>query len=168
MPNSRLQLVLQQTSLHALLILVSRMLGMSGFGDAQIMDRRTPGQRSRDGGHELLCRGTYGGLPMKVAVKVICDAVRVRMLDEMAGTVLRTRADLGIVVSPFHVTRAALAQKDLYHAARVSIIDGESLAGRLQALGIGCYPNGAVDLGFFLELQAVANRARQFLDQEGA
>lgn len=167
MPNSRLQVVLQQSSLHSLLIVASKMLAKSGFGDVQIMDRRTVKQRSRYGGHELLCEGQYGTLPVRVAVKVVNDDVRVRMLDEMAGTVLRTGADFGLVVTPRKLTSAAAGHQDKYRAAKVAVIDGERFTALLQHLRIGCLANGAADLGFFLEVEQIARRAVRFLDQEG-
>ena len=102
-------------------MLVSKGLTRAGFGDVQILDRRENGQKTRFGGHEILCQTTLGSLEATVVVKVINDAVRVRMLDELAGTVLRRRADAGIIVSPRHVTATAKKVQASYRPCRIEV-----------------------------------------------
>lgn len=154
---------LQNTSLHALLMLVSKGLTRAGFGDVQILDRRQSRQKSRFGGHELQCLTLVGNLPGKVVVKVIRDGVRLRMLDEMAGVIQRTGADLGLIISPFHVTRKAKQVVKDYRGSRISVLDGEALAELLQRHDIGVRGKGSVDYAFFGGLEELAERLTQFM-----
>lgn len=166
MTNQALLHMLQRSSLHTLLLLTSKVLSRSGFGEVQILDRRETRQKSRFGGHELMCESSFGSLPLKVIVKVINDGVRVRMLDELAGAVMRTRADLGIIVSPRHVTATARKLQPHYLSARVNIIDGNDLAERLMKLGIGVRLKGDVDYQFFGALEEVSERVNAFMKAE--
>lgn len=155
--------MLKHCSLHSLLMLTSKVLARAGFGDVQIMDRRHEKQRSRYGGHELVCNVNLGVVPMKIVVKVINDAVRVRMLDEMVGTVSRVRADLGIIVTPHHVTGSALVQRTAYRTARVEVIDGPQLERMLRKYGIGQRGDKGVDYAFFGALEDVSMRLLGFI-----
>ncbi len=168
MKNHELSATLKACSLHSLLLVTTKMLARSGYGDVQILDRRHVKQKSRFGGHELLCESTLGTVPVKVIVKVINDSIRLRMLDELAGAVLRTRADIGIIVSPYPLSRMVAKHKDAYTAARIVVIDGDGLAARLSNLGIGVRPKGDVDYQFFAHLEELGARARSFVQMEGA
>lgn len=154
---------LQNTSLHALLMLVSKGLTRAGFGDVQILDRRQSRQKSRFGGHELQCFTSVGNLPGKVVVKVIRDGIRVRMLDEMAGVIQRTGADLGLIISPFHITRKAKKVVSDYRGTRINVLDGEALAELLKQYEIGIRGKGGVDYAFFGGLEELAERLTQFM-----
>lgn len=167
MNNLALTHLLQRSSLHTLLILTSKVLARSGFGEVTYLDRRDTRQKSRFGGHELMCESSFGSLPLKVIVKVINDGVRIRMLDEMAGAVMRTKADLGIIVSPRHVTATAKKLQPHYKSARVNVIDGTELAQRLRDLKIAVRPSGEPDYRFFGELEEVAHRVSAFMRLEG-
>jgi len=166
MTNQALLQMLQKSSLHSLLLLTSKVLSRSGFGEVQILDRRETRQKSRFGGHELMCESSFGSLPLKVIVKVINDGVRVRMLDELAGAVVRTKADLGIIVSPRHVTATAQKLQAHYKSARVTVIDGNELVDRLQKLGIAVRPSGEPDYHFFGALEEVTHRVSAFMRLE--
>jgi restriction endonuclease Mrr len=158
-----LQRVLQRSSLHSLLLVTSKMLSRSGFGDVQILDRREPRQRSRFGGHELLCETNVGSLPVRIVVKVINDAVRLRMLDELAGVVIRTKSDLGLIVTPHHLTASARRHQEAFHSARIEVIDGVRLAEKLTSLGIGVREKGSIDFAFFMALEEAADRITAFM-----
>jgi hypothetical protein len=147
-------------------MLTSKLLAQSGFGDVQILDRRETRQKSRHGGHELVCTFMVGSLPMKVIVKVINDAVRLRMLDELAGAVVRTGADLGPIVSPHHVTSSAIRYQGSYKGARVEIMDGSDLARKLIQLKIGVRSKGDPDYQFFGRLEEHGALALKFLRKE--
>lgn len=168
MTNQPMIHVLKQSSLHSLLLLTAKMLSRSGFGEVQILDRRETRQKSRFGGHELLCETSLGSLPVKVIVKVINDSIRLRMLDELAGAVLRTKADLGIIVSPHHLTSSAKRYQASYKSARLSVIDGAALAERLGRLGIGIRAHGGPDYAFFIELEEMGRRVSDFMRREVA
>ncbi len=159
--------MLKRSSLHTLLLLTSKMLARTGFGDVEILDRRETKQKSRFGGHELQCETSLGALPLKVIVKVINDGVRLRMLDEMAGAVMRTKADLGIIVSPHHLTSSAEQHLASHKSARVVVIDGVEFARRLVRLGIGVRDFGEVDYQFFGKLEEIGGRALAFMRSEG-
>ena len=129
MNDTPLVTALQNTSLHGLLMLIAKALARAGYGDVQILDRRTPKQKSRFGGHEIQCLTNIGNLPGKVVVKVIRDTVRLRMLDEIAGATMRVGGDIAMVITPFHMTRRAKANLAKYRAARVEVIDGSAMVG---------------------------------------
>lgn len=166
MTNQAMLHMLQNSSLHTLLLLTAKVLSRTGFGEVQILDRRETRQKSRFGGHELMCESSFGSLPLKVIVKVINDGIRVRMLDELAGAVIRTKADLGIIVSPRHVTATARKLQPHYQAARVKIIDGAELVDQLQRLGIAVRPCGEPDYSFFGAMEEVGRRVNAFMRLE--
>jgi restriction endonuclease Mrr len=168
MPQTPLVSVLQNMSLHSLLMIVSKLLTRSGFGDVQILDRRTTRQKSRFGGHEIQCQTSIGSVPAKVVVKVIPDSVRLRMLDELAGTTMRTRADLGILVSTHELSNELSAKLPLYERARIMVVDGTKLANELKRLGIGIRSDRTIDYDFFFGLEEVSHRLLAFLRQEAA
>lgn len=163
MSESQLERVLQRCSLHALLMLTSNALTRAGFGDVQILDRRQSKQKTRYGGHELMCQTTIGSLPVKVIVKVINDAIRGRMMDELAGAVLRTKADLGLLVTP-HQTSAIMKKRQAeYRPVRIEIMDGPVLASLLSANGIGVTEKKRVDFPFFSSIEIASERILGFL-----
>lgn len=163
MSEARLLAALRRCSLHALLMLAAKALTRAGFGDVQTLDRRTSRQRSRFGGHELVCLGQVGTLPVKVAVKLVRQDVRTRMLDELAGTVLRTGADLGLIVTPYALTGAAAKRLGSHPRARVEVMDGPALARLLASQGIGVREDGSVDRTFFAGLEEASERLLGFI-----
>src|SRR5690606_28594494 len=128
MRERELEGMLRSSSLHALLIVVTKLLSRSGYGDVEVLDRRLERQKSRNGGHELQCITQIGNMPGKVIVKIVRDSVRTRMVDELAGAVLRTGADRGLIVSPFRLTKRAKESLGEYKAAKVDVVEGPMLA----------------------------------------
>ena len=166
MPADPLVPALRSASLHSLLMCVSKALTRAGFGDVEILDRRSSRQKSRHGGHELSCLAKVGGYPLKVVVKVVRDDVRTRMSDELVGTVLRTRADLGLLVTPFEVSPKAREAQGRYGPVRLEFVDGEALADLMRCSGVGVRPKGGVDYAFFAGLEEVSGRLLAFLAKE--
>jgi len=165
MPTDELTGALQQCSLHALLMLTSKALSRAGF-DTELLDRRQTRQKSRNGGHEILCVARLGNIPVRMIVKVIRDDVRTRMLDELAGAVLRSSADLGLIVSPFNVSPKMEAKQAGYRPARVEAVGGDSLASLMRCSGIAVRPSGEVDYQFLGELENVSERLLEFIGKE--
>jgi hypothetical protein len=157
---------LKQCSLHSLLMLTSKALTRSGFGDVEILDRRRARQKSRFGGHELSCLAHLGPVPVKVLVKVVRDDVRTRMLDELAGCVLRNGADIGMIVSAYNVSGSVEVRQANYRPVRVEILDGNGLANLMRCSGIAVRPSGDVDYAFLSELEAVSDRLLDFIRKE--
>lgn len=157
---------LQGCSLHSLLMVTSQALSRSGYGDVQILDRRQSKQRSRFGGHELACFTNLGSVQAKVIVKVIRDTVRIRMLDELSGAVLRTGANLGILVTPFDVAKSAAKQLGKYDPTHIEVIDGDALAELLTKYHIGLRSRGDVDYAFFGGLEEASDRIMSFMRKE--
>lgn len=149
MNDSALQGALQRCSLHALLLITCEVLKRQGFDDVHILDRRQSREKSRFGGHELLAFGHVADLPVTAIVKVIRDSARVRNLDEMIGTIDRRKADLGIIVTPFHVAASAVETLHEYSAHRIELIDGQTLEDLLRRFRIGIRLWGDVDYAFF-------------------
>jgi hypothetical protein len=157
---------LQGCSLHALLMLTAKALTRAGFGDVEILDRRRPSEKSRFGGHELSCRTFLGSLPLHVVVKVVREDVHLRMLDELAGTVLRMRADVGLLVTPHRLSAKKAVIPPTYRPARVEVLDGPALARLVRSAGVGARGRADVDYGFFGELEHASNRLLEFIDKE--
>ena len=153
---------LQGCSLHALVILTTKLFSRLGLGDVEIMDRRLPGQKTRHGGYELLCRANLGEFPVKVVVKVIRDDIRLRMLDELSGVVYRTRADFGIIVSPFFLSTRSGRTLGALRSKRLEVIDGKRLAAMLTKAGLGVRTTEP-DYAFFGGLEEASEKVAAFL-----
>lgn len=165
MNESQVKRALQNCSLHSLLLLTSKVLSRAGYGDVQFLDRRQSRQKSRYGGHELLCETDLRTVPAKVVVKVVRDSVRQRMLDELAGTVIRRNADMGLLVATGTVSSLARRNAGRYSPLRLQVIDGDALAGLLAQYGIGVRPHGEVDYAFFGGLEEQSYRILTFLTE---
>lgn len=160
--------MLETASLHGLLIALSKALSRSGFGDVQILDRRCTRQKSRFGGHELVCDTAIGPYPLRIAVKVVKDHIRTRMVDELAGTVIRTHSDMGILVSPYNRNRSVAALQGAHRPLRIEFLDGERLCKFMKRSGVGVRPAGEIDYAYFSALEEVATRIERFLQRERA
>ena len=152
--------MLQRCSLHVLLMVTATTLSRSGFGDVEIQGRRKSRQKSRNGGHELLCRTTIGGQPVRVLVKVIQDKIRTRMVHEMAGCLIDFNGDIGLVISPFNSSALGAKKQVINPKLGVRVIEGSELVKLMRCSGIGVRPKGDVDYAFFGELEA---RSAEFL-----
>lgn len=155
MENSPLEAALKRLSLHPLITLVSRVLTRAGYGEAQLQNRLKERQKSRQGGCDMLFEATFGTRPVRVAVKVLRDSVRIRMLDELCGVVQRTKADMGFIVATGHITRNARPLLDQY-GPDIHVLDGSALASLLETYGIGTKGPGEVDWEFFAGLEATS------------
>ncbi|MBS1708019.1 MAG: restriction endonuclease [Armatimonadetes bacterium] len=162
-----LQLELQDRSLHALLLAVQKALSRSGYGDVQFLGRRRPRQKSRFGGHDLVCETVMGPNLHRTVVKVLRDSVRTRHLDELAGAVIRTGADSGIVVSPFPQTKEVARHLGSGRAARVHVVAGADMAEWFAGFGVGTTKDGRLDRQYFLDLEVAAEQVEEFLAKEG-
>ncbi len=166
MNNQALLAALQNSSLYVLLMITSRMLAQSGLGNVVLLDRRSSKQKSRFGGHELLCEGRYGEIPVRIVVKVINDGIRLRMLDELAGAVSRMQATFGIIVSPRPLTKSAKLYQSAYNSSNIAVIEGDEFAARLSKLGIGVRSSGEVDYQYFTHLEMYGPQLIDFVSTE--
>ncbi len=156
--------MLQRLSLHELLLICQQVLARAGFGDVEVLDRRRSREKSRFGGHEIQCRGRYAGIDVLVAVKLICGRLNTRMFDEMCGVVDRRRADMGLLISPYHLSAAGAQKQARYARAHLEVLDGPKLAQMMRCSGIGVRPKGDVDYAFFDELRVQSGRILNFLE----
>jgi hypothetical protein len=132
-----------------------------------MLDRRQSREKSRYGGHDLVCFSELGTMPTKVIVKVIKDSARIRMLDELSGAATRVNADLGLLVTPFHITSKAKLELPKYRKPRVEVIDGVALSQLLAQDRIGMREKGEVDYAFFGYLEEASAKMLMFLKKEG-
>lgn len=162
METKPLELALRQLSLNPLMTIVSRVLTRAGYGEARLQDRLKEKQKSRNGGCDLLFEATFGTREVRVAVKVLRDTIRTRMLDEMCGVVRRTKADMGFLVTPYSLGKKA---RDLLSSYRpeIHVIDGAALAELMQLYGIGTKGPGVVDEEFFAWLEHYSDRTVDYL-----
>lgn len=158
MNETALVAALEGCNFHPLLMIVQRALTRSGLGDVEILDRRKTSQKSRNGGHELVCRVRMGDRMLTVVVKVIKDGIRLRMCDEHVGVIDRMRADFGIIVSTKKLSRNAAKALATYGHARVEVIDGPGLADLVRRTEIGVRPDGSPDYAFFGDLEDKSKR----------
>jgi restriction endonuclease Mrr len=159
---------LRECSLHSLLMLTSKVLTRAGWTEVELQDRRETRQKSRNGGHEISCVAHLGPTPVRMIVKVVRDegGVRTRMLDELAGAVARSSADLGLIVTPHQVSRSVAGKQGDYGPVRVETIDGNALAALMRCSGIAVRPSGDVDYAFLAELEEVSARLLDFIRKE--
>ncbi len=162
MPNEDMQAALNGLSFHALLIIVVKILAQAGFGDVQIMDRRTTRQKSRFGGFEVLCEGSHGTEKWTIPVKVIPDAINLRMVDELAGVVQRRKASGVMIIGTQGVAKNVAKHIDSY-TTRPIIWGIEELAHQAVRLGVGVRKGGGVDYAFFGQLEMVSDMVLDFL-----
>lgn len=160
-----LQGAVQRCSLHALLLITTQVLKRQGFDDVHILDRRQSRERSRFGGHELLVEGHVGDLPVSAIVKVIRDSARIRNLDELIGAVDRRGADLGILVTPHHVTRTAVTVLSSYTSGRIEVLDGASFTDLMRRFKIGVRGYDDVDYAFFGGIEEASQRYLRLLTE---
>jgi restriction endonuclease Mrr len=166
MSASELQAMLKSCSLHVLLMLTSKALTRSGYGDVQILDRRHTKQKSRFGGHELVCEALVGSTVYRTIVKVVNDVGRLRMLDELVGSVNRMKADRGLLVTPHRLSAAAERARSKYSGVRIDTFAGEALGDLLTKSGIGVRSKGSVDYAFFAAMEDVSERLLTFIEGE--
>lgn len=155
-------------SLHALLVVLSRVLAREGYGDVRLLGRREARGRSPGIGHEIACDGSLGGLPASVIVKVLRGAGRVRHLDELAGVALRRGADAALLVAPFGLSRSAEGARGGYAPRRIEVMDGAGLARAMARHGVGVLPDGSPDRAFLASLEEASRRLLGFLREERA
>lgn len=157
MTEDRLKCALQNCSLYSLILVTCKVLAHAGFGDFEILDRRHSRQKSRYGGFELECHTHLGPVPVKTVVKVVRDSVRQRMLDELAGAVIRSNAGIGLLIATKHVSNRARRNGERYGPLRLQVVDGDTLAALLSQYSIGVRKDGEVDYRFFggLEMEAI-------------
>jgi hypothetical protein len=166
-PKDELAAALGNVSFHALQILISTVMSRSGWNETIILDRRETGRKSRHGGHEISCRTFLGPVAVKMVVKVHRDTGRTRMLDEMAGTVLRNGADVGLLVTPTKLSPGIAAKQAGYKGVRMESIDHEALASLMRCSGVGVRHDGTPDYEFLVALEEQSARLLVFMKQEG-
>lgn len=161
---NELELMLESLPLHPFLLIVSKLLSRAGFGDVEVMDRRTERQKSRYGGAELRCSLNLGALPVKISVKVIPDSLRVRMLDELIGMTRRTASTIGLIVSS---KEASSAVKSLAENLEPNafVFDVHDISRLMRRYGLGVRKSGEVDYAFFGTLEEVSSRVEAFMKE---
>ena len=125
--------------LHALSVrgferLVARLLRASGYEDVRILRDHTKARRSRKGrtshgGVDLTAslKGEFGITRVLVQVKQYERPVSRRFVDELRGTLLRTQARQGLLITTgaFAPTARTAALED--HIGPIHLLDGERL-----------------------------------------
>lgn len=157
-----LQVKLKECSLYGLLLVTQVALTRAGYGDVQFQDRRESRQKTRHGGHELLCRMRVGEVTSHIVVKVIKDGIRTRMLDEAMGTADRRRADFAMIVSPHNLSPKVAPHQGEYSKTPLQVFDGLNLARLVAKHGVGLRQDGSIDYAYY---EVMRQEARQLLPQ---
>lgn len=144
-----LQVKLKECSLYGLLLVTQVALTRAGYGDVQFQDRRESRQKTRHGGHELLCRMQVGEVTSHIVVKVIKDGIRTRMLDEAMGTADRRRADFAMIVSPHNLSPKVAPKQAEYTKTPLQVFAGMGLAALVAKYGVGIRNNGSIDYAYY-------------------
>ncbi len=165
MTNPELTNMLQTCSLHELEMILQMTLSREGFGDIEIMNRRLAKQKSRFGGYDLVCRRTIGSVQETIIVKIVRDTVRIRHCSELMGEIDRANADLGLLVTPFHVCDSAVTQLTKYTKSRFEVLDGNDLADLLTKYEIGVRGRGEIDYAYFTGLREASERIIGFINK---
>lgn len=155
MLEERVQEMLQEVSFHVLLLCVSASLSREGYSDVQLLGRRTTKQKSYLGGCDLVAHQPLGVFHTRTLVKVIQDDVRLRMLDEMTGAMPRNKANFGVIVTPYGVTRQVRELNAEFPGHPIRIIDGKELSYLMVLHGIGVEDRegkGSIDYNYFQHL----------------
>ncbi|MBS1702603.1 MAG: hypothetical protein JST12_13130 [Armatimonadetes bacterium] len=144
---------LQNYPLHVVLLLLEKAFSKSGYGYVEIR-RRNPGEKARDGGHDMLMLGSLGESETRVVVKVVRDSLRQRHADEFSGVIQRTKADFGFLICPKKASFKFLESLRTY-GQRIDTLAGNDLVVFLYALGVGMRKNGEPDYAY---LETLAER----------
>lgn len=151
---ARVKQQLEASSFRTFVTVVSSVLAQKGFGDVVSMGRHTRSGKSRHGGFDLRCRYGTGDFQQVAVVKLIHDdSIRLRMLCELAGTVVLQKANLGILVSTRRTSDRMRAIVPLFGALKVEVIDGEQLALMMARLGVGMRGHCEIDYEYFETLE---------------
>lgn len=143
---------IHHAKLHTKLLLLQRLLARLGFGDVRSMGRLKAGQKSKQGGHELFCRFQAGSQTATMVVKLVSDSARLRMLCELAGTVLLNRAQFGLLVTTKPSSGRMFRFLDRLAPLKIDLIDGPHLAQLLHKYGIGVREHGEPDFSYLEQL----------------
>lgn len=166
MLKDEMQRIMQGVNFYVLLLCVSNVLSREGFSDVQLLGRRTTKQKSYIGGCDLVAYQKLGIFETKTLVKVIQDDVRLRMLDEMTGTMPRAKANFGVIVTPFGSTKQVAELNTQYPGNPIRIIEGKELATLLirHRLGVREYLGKLVpDYTYLQQLHEGSRRVLTFL-----
>lgn len=157
---------IQTLSIGGLQLLLQPLFAMEGVGDTLLMGRLRQKQRSKKGGFELCCRGSFGPIHTTTIVKVIMDhQIRVRSLAEMAGNIDRFRADFGIVLTTETVCKSALRELPKFMKSSVHIMEGRDLAAMMVKHRLGIRENGEPNYSYFSALNEIAERIEPILEE---
>lgn len=145
---------IHHAKLHTKVILVQRLLGRMGFGEVRSMGRLKPSQKSKRGGHELFCRFQAGSQDATMVVKLVSDSARLRMLCELAGTMLLNRAQFGLLIATKPSSERMFRYLDRLTPLKMDLIDGPALVQLLHKHGIGIRQHGEPDFAYLERLDA--------------
>lgn len=151
---ARVKSKLEESSFNTFTVVVSSVLAQTGFGDVVSMGRLKRNGKSRHGGFDLRCKFGSSDFRQVAVVKLVHDdSIRLRMLCELAGTVVLQKANLGILVSTRKASDRMRAFVPLFGALKVDVIDGEQLANLMARLGIGMRGHTEIDYAYFAALE---------------
>lgn len=143
---------IHHAKLHTKVVLLQRLLSRMGYGDVRSMGRLKPGQKSKQGGHELFCRFQAGSQTANMVVKLVSDSARLRMLCELAGTMLLNRAQFGLLIATKPSSARMLQFLDRLTPLKIELIDGPHLAQLLHKYRIGVRVHGEPDFAYLERL----------------
>lgn len=152
---------IHHAKLHTKVILLQRLLCRMGFGEVQSMGRLKPSQKSKQGGHELFCRFQAGSQTATMVVKLVSDSARLRMLCELAGTMLLNRAQFGLLVATKRSSERMFRCLDRLSPLKIDLIDGPALVQLLHKYGIGVRIQGEPDFAY---LEGLDQQEREIVD----
>lgn len=135
---------LRSLSFHAFEVCVRDLLRAMGYTEVQMLDRTAWRQRTSHGGRDLEAYSQTGLTRARIILqlKQYERPVSRRFVDELRGTMLRTGARQGLVITTSSFSRAArnAATGDHYAAvAPIRLIDGAELCGLLVQHRVGVW-----------------------------
>lgn len=157
--QTALQEQLLSLSFHAFEESVRQLLVSMGYGEVKLMGRTQWRQRTAHGGLDMEAYTEVGVTRVQVIaqVKQYIRPIQRRFVDELRGTMLRTGARHGLLVTTSTFPNAAQKAVSGDRLAPIRLIDGEELTTLLIRHRIGAIPDSKdglrIDSSYFDQLR---------------
>lgn len=151
MPKHPMLDVFECLNLHCHIQLLEVALAKEGYGHIERLGRLTERQKSKHGGCELMCTGTFAGQPARVVVKFVRDSFRKRHFDEFNSVISRVGAEKGLLIATRPSSEKFLRSMPPY-SNRMIVIPGPHYVELLQKHGVGVWPDGSPNHAYLEEL----------------
>ncbi|MCX6382467.1 MAG: restriction endonuclease [Armatimonadetes bacterium] len=148
-------------SFHAFEHCIRDLLTRLGYSEVRLLGRTEWRQPTKHGGLDMEAVSTTGITQARIALqlKQYRDRpVSRRFVDELRGTMSRTGATHGLILTTSTFSKAAKRAAQNAPRSPIRLVDGEELLHLLQQYGVGTYmaddKNGRIDSSYFHSLES--------------